>query len=77
MGDSVIKIKKGYSHEASYGVDRFKDIREGPAMKKGIIDIHKKTKEKRPVENYEVSFLLNETKVNPSFNPLVRIDNPK
>lgn len=52
MGDPVIKIKKSYGHEASYGVDRFQDIREGPAMKKGIIDVHKKTKEKRPVENY-------------------------
>jgi|LakMenE01Jun11ns_1017448.scaffolds.fasta_scaffold8819725_1 hypothetical protein len=29
MGDPVIKIKKGYSHENSYGADRFKDIREG------------------------------------------------
>ncbi len=76
MGDSVVKIKKGYSHENSYGIDRFQDIREGPAQKKGIIDVHKKTKEKRPIENYEVSFQLNEAKVNPSFNPLIRVDQP-
>jgi hypothetical protein len=40
----VIKVKKGYCSDVSYGVDRFKDIREGQAVKKGIIDVHKKNK---------------------------------
>lgn len=76
LGDPVIKIKKGYITDKTAGVDRFKDIREGSPVKKGIIDIHKKDKKKRQVEDYEVSFMLNENKGDPSFNPLVRRDDP-
>lgn len=52
LGEPTIKVKKGYAGDVAYGVDRFKDIREGEASKKGIIDVHKKTKEKRHIENY-------------------------
>ena len=76
MGDPVIRIKKGYISDKATGVDRFKDIREGSPTKKGIIDVHKKSKSKRPVEDYEVSFMLKEDKNDPSYNPLIRRDNP-
>lgn len=76
MGDPFIRIKKGYFSDKATGIDRFKDIREGSPVKKGIIDVHKKTKTKRPVEDYEVSFILKEDKIDPSFNPLIRRDNP-
>ena len=49
LGDPVVSIKKGYAFDKAYGADRFKDIREGEAVKKGIIDLHKKSREKRPV----------------------------
>lgn len=74
MGDPNFKIKKGYTSDKVTGVDRFKDIREGSPLKKGIIDVHKKSKSKRPIEEYEVSFMLKEDKVDPSFNPLIRRD---
>ena len=45
-------FKKGYFGEHSYGVDRFKDIREGEAKKQGIIDKHKKDGKKRSIEAY-------------------------
>lgn len=57
------------------GVDRFKDIREGSPNKLGITDIHKRTKSKREIEEYEVSLFLKEDKIDPSFNPLIRKDN--
>lgn len=76
MGDPVMRVKKGYTLEKAYGADRFKDIREGSPLKKGIIDVHKKDKTKRQVEDYEVSFMLNEKKDDPSFNPLIRRDDP-
>lgn len=46
-GDPNLKIKKGYLGQHSYGIDRFKDIREGQAQKLGIIDYSKRSKEKR------------------------------
>ena len=52
LGNSYIQIKKGYYSDKCTGADRFKDIREGSPVKKGIIDIHKKSKSKRPVEDY-------------------------
>lgn len=48
-GPHVLGFKKGYFGEHSYGVDRFKDIREGEAKKLGIIDKHKKDGERRRV----------------------------
>lgn len=47
---------------------------EGEPIKKGIIDVNKKLKQKRPVENYEVSLYLKEKVNNPAWNPLVRVD---
>lgn len=44
IGDATMKIKKGYNSPTTYGVDRYTDIREGEAVKKGIIDQDKKTK---------------------------------
>lgn len=58
------------------GPDKYKDILEGSPNKKGFIDVHKKSKQRRPVKEYEVSYELNEKRINPSFNPLVRIDDP-
>ena len=49
-GSEVLAFKKGYFAEQSYGVDRFKDIREGEAKKVGFIDKHKKDGQRRPVE---------------------------
>lgn len=49
LGDPFMKIKKGYGSDKATGVDRFKDIREGSPVKKGIVDVHKKSKSKRPV----------------------------
>ena len=54
----MLAFKKGYFAEQSYGVDRFKDIREGDAKKIGIIDKHKKDGKRRNVEAYEVSYNL-------------------
>lgn len=75
-GPHVLGFKKGYFGEHSYGVDRFKDIREGEAKKLGIIDKHKKDGERRRVQAYEVSYNLLEKTSDPSFNPLVRRDDP-
>jgi hypothetical protein len=49
LGDSHIKIKKGYCAEKTIGPDKYNNILEGNPVKKGIIDINKKTREKRPV----------------------------
>ena len=76
LGDPVMKFKKGYISDKATGVDRFKDIREGSPVKKGIIDLHKKDKKKRAVEDYEVSYMLKQDKDDPSYNPLIRRDNP-
>ena len=57
-GAPVLAFKKGYFAEQSYGIDRFKDIREGDAKKIGIIDKHKKDGKRRKVEAYEVSYNL-------------------
>ncbi len=51
-------IKKGYFGDKSYGVDRFKDIRQGEAHKLGIIDLSKRSKEKRPIHELQVSYTL-------------------
>lgn len=75
-GDAVVHTKKGYLADKAYGVDRFKDIREGDAQKLGLIDVNKREKAKRPVESLEVSYNLKETPGNPAFNPLVRRDDP-
>ena len=69
-----MKVKKGYFSDKSYGVDRFKDIREGDAKKVGFVDVSKRNKEKRPVKDYEVSYNLKEEAFDPSFNPLIRRD---
>ena len=76
MGDPNMKIKKGYFAEKSYGADRFKDIREGEPKKLGFVDVSKRTKEKRPVHDYEPSYNLKEKVFDPSFNPLIRRDDP-
>ena len=76
FGNPEMKIKKGYYSDAVIGPDKFKDILEGQPAKKGFIDVNKKTKEKRPVKQYEVSYELNEKRINPSFNPLIRRDDP-
>jgi|688.fasta_scaffold1291214_1 hypothetical protein len=75
-GDPEMHIKKGYFADKSYGVDRFKDIREGEAQKLGIIDVSKKSREKRPIQELEVSYTLKEHIIDPSFNPLIRRDDP-
>jgi hypothetical protein len=51
-GDPVIHHKKGYFADKSYGVDRFKDIREGEAKKLGFVDVKKQSREKRPIADY-------------------------
>jgi len=48
-GPQVMAFKKGYFGEHTYGLDRFKDIRDGDAKKLGIIDKHKKDGERRKV----------------------------
>lgn len=75
-GDPVVRVKKGYFGEKAYGADRFKDIREGETHKLGLVDYSKREKAKRPVETLEVSYNLRETPGDPSFNPLVRVDDP-
>lgn len=42
----------------------------------GFIDVSKREKAKRPVETLEVSYNLKETPTDPSYNPLVRRDDP-
>lgn len=74
MGDSYIKVKKGYCSDKATNLDKYTNILEGSPTKKGIIDVHKKSKQKRPIENYEVSLYLNEKINNPAWNPLVRVD---
>lgn len=76
FGHHEIKVKKGYYSDAVIGPDKYKDILQGDPAKKGFIDVHKKTKEKRPVKQYEVSYELNEKRIDPSFNPLIRRDDP-
>lgn len=49
MGDPFIKTKKGYCSDKATNLDKFTSILEGEPIKKGIIDIHKKSKQKRPV----------------------------
>ena len=76
MGDPTMRIKKGYFSDKAYCADRFKDIREGDPKKKGFVDVSKRNKEKRPVLDYEPSYNLKEQVVDPSFNPLIRRDDP-
>ena len=45
-----MKIKKGYISDSVIGPDKYKDILEGSPNKKGIIDLHKKSKQKRPIK---------------------------
>lgn len=74
MGDPYIKTKKGYCSDKVTNLDKFTSILEGEPIKKGIIDINKKSKQKRPVQNYEVSLYLKEKINKPAWNPLVRVD---
>lgn len=69
-----MKTKKGYCSDKATNLDKFTSILEGEPIKKGIIDVNKKLKQKRPVENYEVSLYLKEKVNNPAWNPLVRVD---
>ena len=57
-GSPQLSFKKGYFADQSYGVDRFKDIREGQSKKLGLMDKHKRDGQKRPIDNYEVSYNL-------------------
>jgi hypothetical protein len=75
-GSDAMKFKRGYSGEHTYGVDRFKDIRDGEPKKIGLIDKHKREGKRRRIEDYEVSYNLKEKTVDPSFNPLIRKDDP-
>lgn len=52
MGDSNIKTKKGYCSDKVTNLDKFTSILDGEPIKKGFIDVNKKSKQKRPVENY-------------------------
>ncbi len=49
FGDPYIKVKKGYCSDVVAGVDKYNNILEGSPNKKGLIDINKKTKEKKIV----------------------------
>jgi hypothetical protein len=74
MGDPFMRVKKGYCSDKVANLDKFTNILEGSPTKKGLIDVHKRSKQKRPVENYEVSLYLKEKINNPAWNPLVRVD---
>ena len=74
MGDPFMKVKKGYCADKVTNLDKFSNILEGSPTKKGLIDVHKKSNQKRPVENYEVSLYLKESINKPAWNPLVRVD---
>lgn len=58
LGDAYIKTKKGYCSDKVTDVDKYTNILEGLPTKKGIIDLNKKSRQKRPIENYEVSLYL-------------------
>lgn len=72
-----MKFKRGYSGEHTYGIDRFKDIRDGDSKKLGLIDKHKKDGQRRQIDTYQVSYNLKEKTGDPAFNPLIRIDDSK
>ncbi len=74
LGNSHMKIKKGYISDKVTDLDKFTNILEGSPVKKGIVDLHKTSKQKRPIQNYEVSLYLKEKINNPALNPLIRID---
>lgn len=44
LGESYIKVKKGYCADVVTGVDKYSNILEGTPNKKGLIDVNKKTK---------------------------------
>ena len=50
LGNPTMKIKKGYESDQVIGSDKYKGILEGEPMKRGFIDLHKKAKQKRPVQ---------------------------
>ena len=44
-----MKVKKGYCSDKVTNLDKYNNILEGSPNKKGLIDVHKKSKQKRPV----------------------------
>ncbi len=49
MGDPFMRVKKGYCSDTVTNLDKFTNILQGSPNKKGIIDVHKKSKQKRPI----------------------------
>ncbi len=49
MGDSYMKTKKGYCSDNVTNLDKYTNILQGSPIKKGIIDVSKKSKQRRPV----------------------------
>jgi hypothetical protein len=49
LGNSHMKIKKGYISDKVTDLDKFTNILEGSPVKKGIVDLHKTSKQKRPI----------------------------